>query len=395
MLRPYLGVVRTPGVATPLATSFLGSLPIGMLNLAVLMMVRSATGSFGRAGIVAAALGIGSAAGLIVQGNLIDRLGQPRVLVPAGLVCACSLALLTVTATGPTAPAFAAIAGLTIPAVPSCMRVLMPTLIGDLSLRTSAYALLAVMHQVTGVLGPLIVSAWLLLGPTAAVWCTATLAAGAAIIFASTPASRRAPRSPHRRGWLPQGFTSKGMRTLLLVSTGAGLIGGLTGVGIPAIAVSFGEASLAGPLIAVVAIGSCAGGLVFGGRSRRADLSSQVVYAQLGQFLVLLGITVVLIGWTLSHPLILAPLLFLEGFVGAPIMIAASALVDRVAARQVLTESYTTLIAASLTGIAIGNAAAGRIGDQIGEHGIFAAATIVMIVATGWTFLRRRTLLAS
>ena len=115
MLRAYLQVFRIRGLSVPLLTSFAGSLPIGMLNLSVLLLIRLHGQSFGAAGIVAGALNLGSGAGLVAQGAWIDRRGQSGVLAAAGLACAASLAALAaVVAGGGPAWLIAALAGIAV-----------------------------------------------------------------------------------------------------------------------------------------------------------------------------------------------------------------------------------------------------------------------------------------
>ena len=52
-----------PGARAPLIASALGSLPIGMYIVAILLMAREATGSFAEAGWVAGAFGLANALG--------------------------------------------------------------------------------------------------------------------------------------------------------------------------------------------------------------------------------------------------------------------------------------------------------------------------------------------
>jgi MFS family permease len=83
LFRLYVRAARTPGAILPLVTSFVGGgLPIGMLTLAVLLLIRLQNGSFLGAGLMAAALSVGNAVGVAVQGALIDRRGQTVVLGP-------------------------------------------------------------------------------------------------------------------------------------------------------------------------------------------------------------------------------------------------------------------------------------------------------------------------
>src|SRR4051794_5425386 len=99
-----------------------------MLSLSVLLLVQIGTGSPAAAGAVAAAVAIGNAVGLTVQGALLDRWGQTPVLLATALVCPAAL-LGVVLASDRHAPltviaAFAAVAGGSIPATTSSMRLL-------------------------------------------------------------------------------------------------------------------------------------------------------------------------------------------------------------------------------------------------------------------------------
>jgi hypothetical protein len=397
-----------PGVATPLVACLFAALAINMQALSVLLLTRESSGSFAQAGTVAAALGLGSAAGLVVQGNLLDRYGHTLVLVPGGAVCCGSLVLLTL-ATSASAPLtvvalVAATAGVSVPAVPSAMRVLSPALIAEPGLRTSAYALLAIQLQVSTVLGPLIVSGVLLIADArAAVLGTGLLAVGAAVGFAATRASRRwRPAGPARR-WPLHGAASPGLRTLLGTGLGAGAVGGLIAVGVPAVAVAHGTASLAGVLLAVSAVGGIIGGFGYGARGGRLEISlgsrswrpplwTQLVLAQTGETVAAIGLWVGVLTVVLLHPIALAPLMLIGGIFGAPNMIISSTLLDTVARKGALTESYTSLIAAMLLGSAVGNYTAGTISELAGEPSVFGVAALTVGSVAAWTYTRRRTL---
>jgi MFS family permease len=101
------------------------TLALGSVGLGLLLAVKDRTGSLAQAGVVAGAFGFGNALGIFVQGRLIDRFGQSRVLVPAAAVCGMCLAVtvlpgLDVRYAVPTA---AVLAGLAFPATISSMRV--------------------------------------------------------------------------------------------------------------------------------------------------------------------------------------------------------------------------------------------------------------------------------
>jgi MFS family permease len=131
---------------------------------------------------MAAALSIGNAVGIAVQGALIDRRGQTAVLVTASLACLSAfVGLVLVTDCGgpPALSAGLAVAGgAAIPATPSSMRALWAGLVAEPGLRMTGYALSAVSFTAATVLGPVLVSGLLLGGPQAAVLAAAGLAAG-------------------------------------------------------------------------------------------------------------------------------------------------------------------------------------------------------------------------
>jgi MFS family permease len=88
----YARILRMPGVATIVAATVVGRLPIGISGLAILLYVQEVSGSFAAAGACAGALALGSAAGAPLQGRLIDWRGE-RALLPLAFVHAGGLLL--------------------------------------------------------------------------------------------------------------------------------------------------------------------------------------------------------------------------------------------------------------------------------------------------------------
>lgn len=384
MFRPYVRLLRVPGAALPALASFVGALPIGMLTLSVLLFVRSSTGSFALAGAVSGALTAGNAIGLLLQGRLIDRYGQPRVLVPTGLGCLGSLVLLVISAKAPLGwlMLLAFVAGACIPAVLSCMRVLWPELVAERDRRDTAYAMLSMQFQVALIVGPLVVSALLLVAqPALAVLVAGVMAGGAGILFAATPASRQwQPPVPAKavRG------SSAGSRTLLVGGVLAGLSAGLIAVGIPAVAVASDAASFAGVLFAALSAGELVGGAAYGARAWRTPHVRRLLGAQLlGTGALLLAAAAA--GW----PFALLAALAVLGLVLTPAAISSSALLDDVAQAGSLTQAYTSIVAASLVGAAAGNALGGWIVAHFAPWTPFALAAASLAVAALWTAIRR------
>src|SRR3954453_19809301 len=96
--RRYRALLGLPGARRPVVLSAVGSMPIGMFGLAILLLAQDATGSFAIAGRVVGAFGIGNALGAVAQGRLMDRVGQTNVLRVAAVVHAVACGVLVVAA---------------------------------------------------------------------------------------------------------------------------------------------------------------------------------------------------------------------------------------------------------------------------------------------------------
>jgi MFS family permease len=393
VFRPYARILRAPGAPLPLFASFLGSLPISMLTLSVLLLVRSTTGSFSSAGLASGALSAGNACGLLLQGRLIDRYGQTRVLLGTGLGCPTLLIILTLAATRHASTALvvalAGTAGACIPATISSMRVLWPTLVTRTEELEAAYALLAMQFHVAMITGPLVVSGLLIVtSPSVAVLAAAGLAGGSSLVFASTQVSRRWRSSGVRSQPQETARLTPGTRTLHVSALLGGTAFGLISVAIPATAVHEGAPALAGVVFAGVSAGELAGGTLYGGRSWSIPRARRLLLAQAAG---MAGIVAAAIG-SAVHPVALLIALMVFGALYAPAGIAASSLLDDVAADGALTQAYTTMVAAGLTGASLGNAFGGMLENATAPWMLFAAASGAMAAAALWTAVRRRSL---
>src|SRR3954468_21132186 len=87
-------VLGLPGTFLFSATGLVARLPISMVGLGIVLLVSAATGSYGVAGSVSAAYMVANAILAILQGQLVDRLGQARVLATASAVFGVSMVLL-------------------------------------------------------------------------------------------------------------------------------------------------------------------------------------------------------------------------------------------------------------------------------------------------------------
>ncbi len=78
----FARVLRAPDVARLLGAAVLARMPIGIDSLGMVLFVRAETGSFARAGLVAAAFGLAIGVSAPALGRLIDHYAHARVMLP-------------------------------------------------------------------------------------------------------------------------------------------------------------------------------------------------------------------------------------------------------------------------------------------------------------------------
>jgi predicted MFS family arabinose efflux permease len=128
----YRHVLRRPGTVRLLGPTLIARIPDSIAATAIVVLVRSVTGSYSTAGLAAGAFGIGTAVSAPLAGRASDRLGQRRVL-PV-LAAAFAAALVTVALVSGHLSALvvvvgAAAAGLTRPPIEAALRAVWPRLV--------------------------------------------------------------------------------------------------------------------------------------------------------------------------------------------------------------------------------------------------------------------------
>ena len=95
-MRAYREILSLPGAWQFSAAGLLARSGGAMMGLGMVLMVSALYGSYGLAGALAASNAVAWALGTATLSNLVDRYGQRRVMYPAVIVAASSLALLVV-----------------------------------------------------------------------------------------------------------------------------------------------------------------------------------------------------------------------------------------------------------------------------------------------------------
>jgi MFS family permease len=384
-------VVAAPGAPRLLAASFAARMPIAMTYTAIVLLVLATTGDAATAGLCAAAFGLVEGVGSPVQGRLVDRFGQPRVLVPAATIYAAALAGV-VAAAEADAPGFVLIAlaglcGAGFPIVSSAMRALWPSVVDDEAKLPAAYALESVVQSSSWLAGPLLVAALVaIVSPAAAVIATAVLALMGTIAFTSTPASRAWRPAPRLHRSLFGALKPSGVRTVLGGTFALAAAGGALDVSCPAVGVDAGSPVLGALLAAALCAGAPVGGALYGSRGNGSPARAYVAFSAL----FALGLVPLLL--VASSPAALFPFLFLGGMALAPMLASGYGLVEQLAPEGMKTEVFAWTSTVFGSGIALGASAAGLLLDAYGARGAFAFAVAVATLGALVTAARRSTL---
>jgi MFS family permease len=385
-LRIYLDVLRTPFVTRLLSSAVLGRMPTGMAGLAIVLLVREGGGSYAVAGLIAGTYSAALAVTSPLLGRLVDRVGQTRVLAGCGVASAVSFGALAAagrSASPVVLAGLAALAGASIPPVGACMRALWSDLLGHDDRLQAAFAVESTVQELIFVVGPPLVALLAAaFSPGVAVLGTAVLLLTGVAVFASSPASR-AWRPRHRAGDWAGPLRSPGIRAVLASIVLLAAAFGTVEVTVVAGAEQLGSRTLAGPLLALWALGSMAGGLAFGSRASDRGPERRMVGLLL---LVVAGIALLAVA---SGVVQLAAGMVLAGLGIAPAIACLYLLVDRLAPAGTVTEAFTWVTTAFASGFAAGNALGGSLVHGVGTDRAFLVAAAGVAAAALLGRLRR------
>jgi MFS family permease len=389
-MRRYLEILRTPHVGALFAASLLARLPIGINGLAIVLLLREETGSFGIAGATAGALALGTGLGAPLTARLIDTLGERMLLALAAISAAALLAVIALAHAGAPVAALVAtafVAGAAFPPASSVMRTRYPVLFaGRPELIQGAFALDSVLTETIFTAGPLLTAGLVVLfEPAAALIVSAiALVAGSSALIAALPTGEE-PAEPAASGRLGA-LAAPGIRTLVASMLPVGFAFGALEVALPAFADAEGQPELAGVLIAIWSLGSVAGGLTYGARPRRGSLAGTHL-----RVAVLLPLSFLPLALA-SSPVTMALLVVPAGVLIAPLIATRNELAGRVAPPGVRTEAYTWPLTALIAGIALGAATAGALADATSWQAAVLAAAAAAAVGAAVSAGRRSTL---
>ncbi|KQV76342.1 hypothetical protein ASC61_15780 [Aeromicrobium sp. Root344] len=368
MLTTYRDVLSRPGAVLFSTTAVVSRLPLSMAGFGIVLLVSERTGSYGRAGVLAAVYVLAAAVFGPTQGRLADRLGQSRVLWVVGAVYALGMAL-TLVAIGhdwatPVPHVCVAIAGLATPQTGSMVRARWTHAVADRSQLNTAFSIEAVLDEVVFMVGPVLVTVLTLQISDYAGLVAAAAAASLGSWALATQRRTEPPLIEHVEGARPPiGWGLLG--PVVASSVGLGMLFGSAEVIVVAFCTEEGNRGAAGFVIAIWATGSLIAGVVVGAlpqpgeplhRLRASLLALALLFAPLA---VLSGIPLIAVG------------MFLTGFMISPTLIATVNLIERSVPSSRLTEALTWTTTGLAVGVAPGSAIAGWVIDHQGASAGF------------------------
>ncbi len=381
MFTRYRAVLARPGALRFSLTAMVARLPISIDTLGIVLLVTGLSRSYGLAGGLSAAYTVANGAMSIVQGRLLDRLGQWRVLPVVATTFGVAIVVLVAVleAGGPNAVAFVAatVAGAAYPPIGSCVRARWSfVLAGHPSQVQTAYALESVIDEAIFMIGPTIATvlatSW---RPWAGLGLAVVSGVGGSLYLASQRATEPAPHPPdHATGARPA-MPWATVVPLAVVSVALGSMFAAAEVATVAFSAEQNAKPYAGVLLALWALGSLIAGLVTGTFRWRLSAASRVRIGAVVLAVVMLPQAFV------GSMAVMGLALFVAGFAIAPTLIATMTAIEQMVPGGRLTEGIAIIHTGLAAGLAPGAALAGVVIDARGASAAYLVAFGAGLVA--------------
>jgi MFS family permease len=381
----YVALLRTPGVARIIAAQLTARFPSGMISLGFLLHMERIFDSYAAAGIVLAATSVGQAISGPLTSRLMGVLGMRRVLVSTIAVCALALtaiALMELPLWGYVV--LGAITGLSYPPVQPAVRTIYPKMVNGRQL-TPLFSLDASAQEIIWIAGPVVVTfVGTQVSTVAGVLLSVIFLVGGGAWFVLSPEVGRVriPRSKRRFGTVLS-------RPPVLIATVVGflVVGSCAAIEAGVVA-TFGEGGAeSGIVLAIWAVASLVGGLLFGHLPIGPwALARRVLVIFIGAALAIFAFEF----WTLSLTLVVA------GICLAPALAVMFSAVSASVKFSDTAEAYGWVGTGQLIGAAAGSAVAGflidalRSGTSTGAGGAFWASAGFALLALAVAVLFHR-----
>ncbi|MEU7146267.1 MFS transporter [Nocardia sp. NPDC046473] len=380
----YLDLLRPRGIPLLFAGAFVGRMSVGMIPVAVVLFIQQATGSFSVAGLTMAGYAISMVVAGPVRSWISVRVGHSAALLVLSLVSGSALVALVPAAHSDRSWVLAALvtlSGCSAPPFGALMRVGWSRKLPRQWV-ARAFGLDSVMEESTLVVGPLVASgAVALAGPGVAVLVAGSVCVLGGLLMASAAEKGRLESAGATAGGGKLVMVARRIRWLLVVFAGVGFTIGAMEVAVPALATEAGRASLAGGLLAILALGSAVAALLYGRRDWHVSASARLIVLAL-----LLGSVAALVATAHGLGLAIALLVLAGAAIGPAVMtvyLLADALAEGAAAK---THSAILVNVACNGGAGLGAAVAGMAIADFGVSRAFLLSGSATAIATGLGF---------
>jgi predicted MFS family arabinose efflux permease len=392
VITTYRRALSVSGALRFSAAGVLARLPIAMMGIGIVLLVTEHTGSYATAGRLTAVYVIGNAVGALPIARLVDSVGQRRVLLPASLVSATSMALLVVTVAEQWSMALAygaaAVAGTTFPNVGSAVRARWAYAVRDRGTLETAFAWEAVADETVFILGPTLVTLLAAaLDPVVALSLAGSALLGGTIWFTSQHSTEPPVHASHDERVAdpaPRPMPWGGLLPLVAAAFMLGSMFGACEVATIALADEQDRPLMAGVILALWAAGSLLAGLVTGAMDFHRSAPARLRGG-------LLGLAVLMAPTPFVTDLGgMAALLLFAGLAIAPTLIAATSWIERLVPPRRLNEGLAVFHTALVVGVAPGAAITGLVVDHAGASASYwvpAGSAMLGAVAGAFTLL--------
>lgn len=426
MFSRYREILSLPGASAFFWWGLLSRVQMGMTSLATFLLIQIEYGSYGTAGLVVGVMAIGYALINPQVSRIVDAYGQSRVLrIGFAIAAAARVGLVIAAMSG--APVWVLLAIVPFFAAAGAQstysRARWSHIVPDRHSLNSAFSLESSLEEVLFIAGPALAT---ILATQVTSWLPSVIAAAALLIGGYAFLAQRATEPPAQRGDAgtspltdvrvidghlprvglearkPRGIRRyrRPLRGHLLVTTPAliltsfvfamqGALFASADASTVAFAEELGATAWSGPVLAVFALGSLVGGLLYGSRVWSRTLASRLLW----------GVTASGIGaitFQFAPNLFwLGLLMFLTGLGIAPTMAVGDGVVHALVPRTRVTEGMAWTRVGMDLGVAGGAWATGLLIDAHGSSGGFAVTAVagaagILLMAGGWSYLRRK-----
>ena len=427
MFARYREILALPGAAAFFWWGLVARMQMGMTGLSTFLLIQIEYGSYALAGAVLGSVSIGNAILAPQVSRLIDEFGQSRVL-RVGFALSVTARIGLVVAAVTSAPSWVLLTVAPLVSLSGSQSTLTRArwthIVPNKHSLNTAFSLESSLEEVLFIAGPALAT---VLATTVASWLPSMVAALTLLVGGYVFLSLRSTEPPARRadagtvaltmapvidgslprvGLIPQSASARPrprryrnpLRGHLLVTTPAlvittivfatqGALFASVDASTVALAEQMGHKSWAGPVLAVFALGSLVGGLLYGSRMWAGSLASRLLWGVAGS-----GVGAATFAFA-PDLVVLGAFMFATGLVIAPTMAIGDGVVHALVPRSRMTEGMAWTRVGLDLGVAAGAYLAGVMVERGGPSQGFAVTSAaglagIVIMAASWRYLR-------